>query len=55
MRAALGIDVVACSSGCDQCAGADIVVTATSGNTIVFEADWLQRGVHDVVGARRVR
>jgi alanine dehydrogenase len=45
MRAALGIEVVACSSGRDAVRKADIVVTATSGNTIVFEADWLTPGV----------
>jgi alanine dehydrogenase len=45
MHAALGIDVVACSSGRDAVRNADIAVTATSGNTIVFEADWLEPGV----------
>jgi alanine dehydrogenase len=45
MQARLGIDVVACSSGRDAARNADIVVTATSGNTIVFEADWLERGM----------
>jgi ornithine cyclodeaminase/alanine dehydrogenase-like protein (mu-crystallin family) len=45
MRAALGIEVVACSSGRDAVRGADIMVTATSGNTVVFEADWLEPGV----------
>jgi ornithine cyclodeaminase len=45
MRAALGIAVVACSSGREAVRGADIMVTATSGNTIVFEADWLEPGV----------
>ena len=44
MRAALGIDVVACASGRDAVRGADIMVTATSGNQIVFEADWLTPG-----------
>lgn len=45
MRAALGIEVVACASGREAVRGADIMVTATSGNTIVFEADWLEPGV----------
>jgi len=36
---------VACSSGRDAVRNADIVITATSGNTIVFEADWLQPGM----------
>lgn len=45
MRAKLGIDVVACSSGGDAARDADIVVTATSGNSIVFEADWLEPGM----------
>jgi alanine dehydrogenase len=45
MRRALGIDVVACASGREAVRNADIVVTATSGNTIVFEADWLQPGM----------
>jgi ornithine cyclodeaminase/alanine dehydrogenase-like protein (mu-crystallin family) len=45
MHSALGIAVEACGSGRDAVRGADIVVTATSGNTIVFEADWLEPGV----------
>jgi alanine dehydrogenase len=45
MRARLGIDVVACSAGRDAVRDADIVVTATSGNTIVLEADWLEPGM----------
>jgi alanine dehydrogenase len=44
MRAALGIEVVACASGRDAVRGADIMITATSGNQIVFEADWLTPG-----------
>jgi alanine dehydrogenase len=44
MRTTLGIDVVACSSGREAIRNADIMVTATSGNTIVFEADWLTPG-----------
>lgn len=45
MRAALGIEVVACASGREAMVGADIMITATSGNTIVFEAGWLAPGV----------
>lgn len=45
MRAALGIEVVACASGREAVRDADIMVTATSGNNIVFEADWLTPGV----------
>ena len=45
MHAALGIAVEPCGSGRDAVRGADIVVTATSGNKIVFEADWLEPGV----------
>jgi alanine dehydrogenase len=45
MRETLGIDVVACSSGREAVRDADIAITATSGNTIVFEADWLEPGV----------
>ena len=45
MRAMLGIEVVACASGRDAVQNADIMVTATSGNTIVFEADWLEPGM----------
>ena len=37
--------LIACSSGRDAVRNADIAVTATSGNTIVFEADWLEPGV----------
>jgi ornithine cyclodeaminase/alanine dehydrogenase-like protein (mu-crystallin family) len=44
MRAALGIQVVPCSSGREAMRGADIMVTATSGNVSVFEADWLTPG-----------
>ncbi len=45
MSAKLGIDVVACASGRDAVRQADIVITATSGNTIVFESDWLEPGM----------
>jgi alanine dehydrogenase len=45
MSAKLGIEIVACSSGRDAVRQADIVITATSGNTIVFESDWLEPGM----------
>jgi ornithine cyclodeaminase/alanine dehydrogenase-like protein (mu-crystallin family) len=44
MRAALGVETVACASGREAMLDADIMVTATSGNVIVFEADWLTPG-----------
>ena len=45
MHEKLGIDVVACSSGREAVRNADIAITATSGNTIVFEAGWLEPGM----------
>jgi len=45
MHTMLGIEVAACASGRAAVQNADIMVTATSGNTIVFEADWLEPGV----------
>jgi ornithine cyclodeaminase/alanine dehydrogenase-like protein (mu-crystallin family) len=45
MSAKLAIDVVPCQSGRDAVRDADIVITATSGNTIVFESDWLEPGM----------
>ena len=45
MRKTLGVEVLPCASGREAVRNADIVVTATSGNTIVFEADWLEPGV----------
>jgi alanine dehydrogenase len=45
MRVKLGIEVIACSSGREAVRDADIVITATSGNTIVFESDWLEPGM----------
>jgi ornithine cyclodeaminase/alanine dehydrogenase-like protein (mu-crystallin family) len=45
MHETLGIDVVACSSGREAVCNADIAITATSGNTIVFEAGWLEPGM----------
>ena len=45
MRATLGIEVSAAPSGREAVRNTDIMITATSGNTIVFEADWLEPGV----------
>jgi ornithine cyclodeaminase/alanine dehydrogenase-like protein (mu-crystallin family) len=45
MSSTLGIEVAAAGSAHDAVRGADIAVTATSGNTIVFEADWLEPGM----------
>jgi alanine dehydrogenase len=45
MRATLGIDVVACASGRDTMKSADIAITATSGNAVVFDPDWLTPGM----------
>ena len=44
MRDALRVDVEGCPSGREAVRNADIMITATSGNTIVFEADWLTPG-----------
>ena len=45
MSATLGIEVAPCSSGRDAVKKADIAITATSGNTIVFDAGWLEPGM----------
>jgi alanine dehydrogenase len=45
MSATLGIDVIPCRSGRDAVRGAEIAITATSGNTVVFESDWLEPGM----------
>jgi len=45
MEQALGIAVEPAASGRDAVKGADIMITATSGNTIVFEGSWLEPGV----------
>jgi ornithine cyclodeaminase len=41
----LGIDVEAAASGREAVKNTDIMITATSGNTIVFEGSWLEPGV----------
>ncbi|MFQ5930944.1 MAG: ornithine cyclodeaminase family protein [Nitrospiraceae bacterium] len=45
MEKVLGIEVLATESGREVTEGADIVITATSGNTIVLEGDWLEPGM----------
>jgi ornithine cyclodeaminase len=45
MRHALGIEVSAASSGREAVRNTDIMITATSGNNIVFESSWLEPGV----------
>jgi ornithine cyclodeaminase len=45
MAATLGIEVAPASSGREAMRGADIMITATSGNVVVFESDWLEPGV----------
>jgi ornithine cyclodeaminase/alanine dehydrogenase-like protein (mu-crystallin family) len=45
MGAKLGIEIIPCRSGREAVRNAGIVITATSGNTIVFEADWLEPGM----------
>jgi ornithine cyclodeaminase len=44
MGPALGIEVAAAASGREAVKNADIMITATSGNTIVFEGSWLEPG-----------
>jgi alanine dehydrogenase len=45
MEQALGIEVVPAASGREAVKNTDIMITATSGNTIVFEGSWLEPGV----------
>ena len=44
MSAVLGIEVQAVQSGREAVENTDIMLLATSGNTIVFEGDWLEPG-----------
>src|SRR5574338_780256 len=44
MEPALGIEVAAAASGREAGRGTDIMITATSGNVIVFEGSWLEPG-----------
>ena len=45
METALGIEVTPAASGREAVKNAEIMITATSGNTIVFEGSWLEPGV----------
>jgi ornithine cyclodeaminase len=45
MQEVLGIEVLPTESGREAIEGADIIITSTSGNTIVLEGDWLRPGV----------
>lgn len=45
MESALGIEVTGAASGREAVRNTDIMLTATSGNTIVFESGWLEPGV----------
>ena len=45
MQKALEIEILPAANGRDAVKNADIMITATSGNTIVFEGGWLEPGV----------
>ena len=45
MQSTLGIAVLPAPSGREAIRNSDIMITATSGNTIVFEGSWLEPGV----------
>ena len=45
MQSVLGIEVLPASSGREAVQNSDIMITATSGNTLVFEGSWLEPGV----------
>jgi ornithine cyclodeaminase/alanine dehydrogenase-like protein (mu-crystallin family) len=44
MEPALRVEVVPAQSGREAVRNADIMITATSGNTVVFEGEWLEPG-----------
>ena len=44
MQSALGVEVLPAASGREAVRKCDIMITATSGNTIVFEGSWLEPG-----------
>lgn len=44
MQKALEIEILPAANGRDAVKNADIMITATSGNTIVFEGSWLEPG-----------
>ena len=45
MQDTLGFEVVPASSGREAVKNTDVMITATTGNTIVFESSWLEPGV----------
>ena len=45
MSKRLSIDVMPCGSGREAVRNADIAILATSGNTVVFQAEWLEPGM----------
>ena len=45
MQNTLAIEVLPASSGREAVKNTDIMITATTGNTVVFEASWLEPGV----------
>jgi len=45
MQKALEIEVLPAANGREAVKNADVMITATSGNTIVFEGSWLEPGV----------
>lgn len=44
MRAELGIEIESAASAREAVRGTDVMITATSGNVIVFESGWLEPG-----------
>jgi len=46
MRAAYGLEVVACDSAEGACRAADILVTATPSHEPMVRADWMKPGLH---------
>lgn len=44
MQSALGVEVVPAASGREAVRDTEIMITATSGNTVVFEGGWLEPG-----------
>ena len=52
MSERLNIDVVAASEPMDAVKGCDIIVTATTSHTPVFNGEWLEEGTHiNAIGA----
>ena len=45
MQQQLGIEVEPAASGREAVRGTDVMITATSGNVVVFESGWLEAGV----------